>query len=688
MDQASPPATPGGVAPPLDGRAKRRRLSQVDEQNIIVGDSTRKRKRGAAAQAGDAAYDPGEASFHYALLGASGSGRRGGSPNPATVPARTPEEFEQVATTATILYDKLMVQRDPANPARFLHEHFLELPDPILIPAYYEKIKKPVCLNQIKERLEKKAYNSLLDAKTDMNQIFVNAKRFNAPGSPLFMDAKKLHKNLRANYAYLTGEAPPPEEEDLSQSARRGRRASSSVAPGGGGMGGGDDGDYVDSGGNASGAGGNGQKRGPTLKPWLLRKFDQLVRKTDPNGRSYSDVFRVLPDKRAWPEYYQYITHPISLDNILAKANARKYKSVAEFKQDVETSFGNAMFFNEEYSQIWNDAKTCLDHFTEIMKEVPPKFAPPRKYNTARRRAELENAQANNEAYSEPDRGKSTGPNEEENAESDEDSESGDESDAGSYSGFAAAGDAYESTTAAVAQMTGFANPFANATSIPVLDSYGAAASPAAAFASPALAVQPPLDALTSLASLASSLSPQRPSISLPPNSFNGTYPNQLLSQASASASATTRTGPTSFSPKPLARVPSLGETPVITSFIVSTHPPTPRKIVLENVQARQHSLAVPPLTTRVEFHPSYRRQRPDGTIEPAGSNSGSAEVPPVAVEISARRADSFAVSGERGATPTAFTLVLPKQGLTVAEFKARVAPSGDDEVYRVFISK
>lgn len=40
------------------------------------------------------------------------------------------------------------------------------------------------------------AYGSLLEAKTDMNQIFVNAKRFNAPGSPLFMDAKKLHVSL------------------------------------------------------------------------------------------------------------------------------------------------------------------------------------------------------------------------------------------------------------------------------------------------------------------------------------------------------------------------------------------------------------------------------------------------------------------------------------------------------------
>jgi hypothetical protein len=179
-----------------------------------------------------------------------------------------------------------MTQRDPHQYDRYLHEHFLELPDQTIIPEYYEKIKKPVCLNQIKQRIDQSLYTSLLEAKTDMNQIFVNAKRFNAPGSPLFMDAKKLHKNLRANYAYLIGEAPPPEEDEPPQQSnnRRNRRASSSVAPGFGAAGGGEDGDYVDSGGNLStGGAGGGNKRGPTLKPWLLKKFDQLVRKTDPS---------------------------------------------------------------------------------------------------------------------------------------------------------------------------------------------------------------------------------------------------------------------------------------------------------------------------------------------------------------------------------------------------------------------
>lgn len=69
--------------------------------------------------------------------------------------------------------------------------------------------------------------------RTDFNQIFVNAKRYNAPGSPIFLDAKRLHvrpvprppssldidssppqKLMKEYYDLLTGEGEMPEEEE------------------------------------------------------------------------------------------------------------------------------------------------------------------------------------------------------------------------------------------------------------------------------------------------------------------------------------------------------------------------------------------------------------------------------------------------------------------------------------------
>lgn len=69
----------------------------------------------------------------------------------------------------------------------------MQVPDRTEYPDYYAMIKKPIDLEQIKAKLEARAYTSLLEVNVDFNQVFVNAKRFNAPGSSIFLDAKKLH---------------------------------------------------------------------------------------------------------------------------------------------------------------------------------------------------------------------------------------------------------------------------------------------------------------------------------------------------------------------------------------------------------------------------------------------------------------------------------------------------------------
>lgn len=62
MDQASPPPPPPPPGIAVDN-GKRRRMSQVDEVNILDS-TTRKRKRVSAAGNADGNYDPGEVSPH------------------------------------------------------------------------------------------------------------------------------------------------------------------------------------------------------------------------------------------------------------------------------------------------------------------------------------------------------------------------------------------------------------------------------------------------------------------------------------------------------------------------------------------------------------------------------------------------------------------------------------------------
>lgn len=99
--------------------------------------------------------------------------------------------------------------------SRPLYYAFAELPSPQDYPDYYRMIKKPISYAEIKEKLDQSAfplprwqrlndltvsravgYSCLSEIRNDFNQMYVNAKRYNAPGSPLFLDAKRQHVSL------------------------------------------------------------------------------------------------------------------------------------------------------------------------------------------------------------------------------------------------------------------------------------------------------------------------------------------------------------------------------------------------------------------------------------------------------------------------------------------------------------
>lgn len=69
----------------------------------------------------------------------------------------------------------------------------MTLPSRRQYPQYYEMIKRPVCLDDVKTRLDEGMYASLALVREDLNQCFVNAKRFNMRDSQIWLDAKFLH---------------------------------------------------------------------------------------------------------------------------------------------------------------------------------------------------------------------------------------------------------------------------------------------------------------------------------------------------------------------------------------------------------------------------------------------------------------------------------------------------------------
>lgn len=83
--------------------------------------------------------------------------------------------------------------------------------------------------------------------------------------------------------------------------------------------------------------------------------------KDEESGNLRINAFEKLPEKKEFPEYFQEIKTPIALDLIRKNVKRREYKSFSQFITDMELMFDNAKFFNEDSSQLFQDAVMLQD---------------------------------------------------------------------------------------------------------------------------------------------------------------------------------------------------------------------------------------------------------------------------------------------------------------------------------------
>lgn len=71
------------------------------------------------------------------------------------------------------------------------------MPSKRLYPDYYDQIKRPIALDDIKKRLESGQYAFFEEVRADFEQCFKNAKKYNIRESQIWRDAKHLHVSAR-----------------------------------------------------------------------------------------------------------------------------------------------------------------------------------------------------------------------------------------------------------------------------------------------------------------------------------------------------------------------------------------------------------------------------------------------------------------------------------------------------------
>lgn len=101
----------------------------------------------------------------------------------------------------------------------------------------------------------------------------------------------------------------------------------------------------------------------------VIKLVDTMREQIDEaDDHAITSIFEKLPLKKEYPDYYAVIKNPIALDTILKKSRKGGYKSFEEVKDDLQTMYDNARFYNEEGSWVYNDADK-LNEFTNAWFE-------------------------------------------------------------------------------------------------------------------------------------------------------------------------------------------------------------------------------------------------------------------------------------------------------------------------------
>ena len=281
---------------------------------------------------------------------------------------------------------------------------FKRVPNKRNLPDYYQIIKEPSAISTLKGKIQRKTYTGIPEFVRDFALVVHNAQVYNRPNSQPVRDVFQLETVFKEEIKKLVeagiikeeetafpdlGEIPAAtpepdpvsEEEDEDgegdgegdededdeegdetdegrQKRRRGRPSASGRKAR----------DDEDEGKDADGRKRRGRppKVDTPMEARIKAVIKGLRRPKDKAGNFRLRHFERLPDKAEYPHYYQETKEPMAMDTIKKKAKRKKYNSLDHFMKDVELVFKNAMAYNLDSSEIYQDAKVLLTEARDL----------------------------------------------------------------------------------------------------------------------------------------------------------------------------------------------------------------------------------------------------------------------------------------------------------------------------------
>ncbi|KAL8212373.1 UNVERIFIED_CONTAM: Protein polybromo-1 [Gekko kuhli] len=324
------------AASKLTGPSSQGKGNVVDERN-----SANKYYRNKRAVQGDRlsaitmALQYGSESDEDAVLAAAARYEEGESE------AESITSFMDASSPLYQLYDTVRNCRN--NQGQLIAEPFFHLPSKKKYPDYYQQIKMPISLQQIRTKLKNHEYETLDHLECDLNLMFENAKRYNVPNSAIYKRVLKMQQVMQSKKKELARRDEIEDGDSMISSA-------------------------------TSDAGSSKRKSKKNIKKQRMKiLYNVVLEAREPgSGRRLCELFMVKPSKKDYPDYYKIILEPMDLKIIEHNIRSDKYSGEEGMIEDMKLMFRNARHYNEEGSQVYNDAHILEKILKEKRKELGP----------------------------------------------------------------------------------------------------------------------------------------------------------------------------------------------------------------------------------------------------------------------------------------------------------------------------
>ncbi|XP_061114170.1 polybromo 1, like isoform X3 [Conger conger] len=228
-----------------------------------------------------------------------------------------------------------------SSQGQLIAEPFLQLPSRKEYPDYYQQIKQPISLHQIREKMRNNEYENMEQMDADLTLMFENAKRYNVPNSAIYKRVLKLQQVLQLKKRDFMRE----EEDDSMLSSTTSDPGSAKKK----------------------------SHKKNTKKSRMKILYTAVTEARDiATGRRLCDLFMVKPSKKDYPDYYKIILEPMDLRTIEHNIRSEKYLTEEALLDDLKLMFRNARHYNEEGSQVYNDANVLEKLVKDKRKELGP----------------------------------------------------------------------------------------------------------------------------------------------------------------------------------------------------------------------------------------------------------------------------------------------------------------------------